>query len=305
VAGKLLSILACLIPLAAVVSSGWAEDLPAGGVELVDATGLQFRSARPPERLISLNPDLTENLIALGAGDRLVGVSDFCPLPDPGSAERLGGLRNPGLERIVSLRPDLVLATREGNSPETVSRLRSLGLPVLVFSESNDFSAYFSFLRELGAVLGREEAAAELAGELETLIEEVRSRGTAAPPPRVLVQIGVTPLVTAARDTLIGEMIELAGGRNIAAGLSPRYPAISRERVLAEDPEVIVVAAMGSEAEEAMTYWRRFPELRAVRNGRVFLLDPDTVCRLGPRLGEGLELLTLFITGRAAGGENR
>ncbi len=303
-AGKLLSISAWLVSLAVVASSGWAEDGSSGGIELVDATGFEFRAARPPERLVSLNPDLTENVIALGAGERLVGVSDFCPRPAPDSARRLGGLRNPGLERIVALLPDLVLATREGNSPETVSRLRSLGLPVLVFAESNLFSDYFSFLRGLGSVLGREEAAAGLTGELETLIEEVRSRVSAGSPPGVLIQIGVSPLITATRETLIGEMIEIAGGRNIAAGLSPRYPVISRERVLAEDPEVIVVAAMGSEAEEAMTFWRRFPELRAVGNGRVFLLDPDTVCRLGPRLGEGLELLSLFITGHPVRGES-
>ncbi len=266
----------------------------------VDATGFEVALDRPPARIVSLNPDLTENVIALGAGERLVGVSDFCPLP-PGDAfpERLGGLQNPGLERIAALRPDLVLATREGNSRETVSRLRGLGVEVFVFSESPDFAAYFSFLRDLGVILGRQEAAAALAGKMESTLEGVRARAPAGPPAPVFVQVGVRPLITASRSTLIGEMIEIAGGENIAAGLSSRYPVFSREQVLAADPEVIIVAAMGSEAEEAMTFWRRFGELRAVRNHRVFLLDPDTVCRLGPRLEEGLELIGLFLTGKS------
>ena len=268
----------------------------------VDATGFEIVLDRPPSRIVSLNPDLTENVIALGAGGRLVGVSDFCPLPSGTSPEKLGGLQNPGLERIVVLRPDLVLATREGNSPETVSRLRGLGLEVFVFSESPDFAAYFSFLKELGLLLGRSEAAAGLVGELKKTLEGVRDHSSSASPVPVFIQIGVQPLITASRATLIGEMIEIAGGENISVGLSSRYPVFSRERVLAEDPAVIIVAAMGSEAEEAMAYWRRFPELRAVKNRRVYLLDPDTVCRLGPRLGEGLELIRLFVTGSAGGG---
>lgn len=284
------------------LSGALAGAVVAGDGELVDATGLKFRKGCPSARIVSLNPDLTENVIALSAGERLVGVSDFCTLsPGQPVPERLGGLRNPGLERIVALSPDLVLATREGNSQETVTRLRGLGIAVFVFPESPDFAAYFIFLDRLGALLGREEAAATLVATLGEALEGVRARTGNGPPVSVFIQIGVQPLVTASRATLIGEMVEIAGGKNIAADLSSRYPIFSRERVLAEDPEVIIVAAMGSEAEEAMTFWRRFGELRAVRNRRVFLLDPDTVCRLGPRLGEGLELIELFLTGRAAG----
>lgn len=306
-AGKFLFISAWLVGFAAVAPSESEEVVGAGRQTLVDATGVEFRIDRIPERIISLNPDLTENVIALGAGERLVGVSDFCPLPPDVSPARLGGLQNPGLERIAALRPDLVLATREGNSPETVSRLRGLGVEVFVFSESPDFAAYFSFLRDLGVLLGRRKAAAALAGEMESTLEEVRARSAGGPPASVFVQVGVRPLITASRSTLIGEMIEIAGGENIAAGLSPRYPVFSREQVLAADPEVIIVAVMGGEAEEAMTFWRRFGELRAVRNHRVFLLDPDTVCHLGPRLEEGLELIELFLTGRSGeeAGEGR
>ncbi len=253
--------------------------------------------SKPPERIVSLNPDLTENVIALGAGGRLVGVSDFCPLPaDSDGVDRLGSLQNPGLERITTLAPDLVLATREGNSPETVRRLRDLGIKVTVFDEARNFTDYFSFLRRLGRILGREEAAARRIGELAAVVEQVRTDTSSRPPVSVFVQIGLQPLITASRQTLIGEMIELVGGENIAASLSPRYPVISREQVLLSDPAVIIIAAMGSEARWAVTSWERFPEMRAVKNRRVFSLDPDTVCRLGPRLEEGLKRIARFIS---------
>lgn len=296
--GNLLSTAVWLIVFAAVPPSGPPES--SADVEKapsIDATGVEYRLDRSPKRIVSLNPDLTENVIALGAGDRLVGVSDFCPLPPAGSAERLGGLQNPGLERIAALRPDLVLATREGNSPETVARLRGLGVAVYVFDEARDFAAYFSFLRELGVLLGREEAANGRIGEMEAAIGRVRSAPRPPEPVAVFVQIGLQPLVTASRGTLIGEMVEIAGGKNIAAAVSPRYPVFSREQVLLDDPEVIIVAAMGSEAAASAAFWERFPELRAVKNGRVYLLDPDTVCRLGPRLAEGLERIAELIAG--------
>ena len=259
------------------------------------ASGRTF--APPPARIISLNPDLTENVIALGAGDRLAGVSDFCPLPEsPGKVERLGGLQNPGMERIVDLAPDLVLATREGNSPETVRRLQDLGIEVSVFDGAKNVREYFAFLRRLGRILEREEAAERQISELAEVIGEVRAGAPSGGRIPVFLQIGHQPLITASRQTLIGEMIELAGGENIAAGLSPRYPVISREQVLLSDPAVIIIAAMGTEARSAVTYWERFPELRAVKNQRVFSLDPDTVCRLGPRLEEGLRRIAAFIS---------
>ena len=297
--GNLLFAAVWLIVSAAVPPSGVLEGSTVAGKALaVDAAGVEYRLDRSPERIVSLNPDLTENVIALGAGQRLVGVSDFCPLPPAGSAERLGGLQNPGLERIAALRPDLILATREGNSPETVARLRGLGMAVYVFDEARDFKAYFAFLRELGVLLGREEAAAGRIGEMEAAIGRVRSGRLPPAPVSVFVQIGLQPLITASRGTLIGEMVEIAGGKNIAAAVSARYPVFSREQVLIDDPEVIIVAAMGSEAAASSAFWERFPELRAVKKGRVYLLDPDTVCRLGPRLAEGLERIAGFLAGR-------
>ena len=259
---------------------------------VTDVTGEEFVFEKPPARIVSLNPDFTDNLFALGAGDRVVGVTDFCRYPAAsGKKASVGNLAQPNLEAIVSLKPDLVLATTGGNSPETVRGLRGLGLPVFVTGPSSTFQGYFDLLSRLGTLLNRKEAADALIGELRGEIERLRARAKKSPRVPVFFQVGVNPLISAGEGTLIDEMLEITGGKNIAAGSPLRYPILSLEKVLAEDPEVIVIAAMGSEAAGGRALWEKYPELRAVRNNRVFVVDQDLVCHLGPGLKEGLKKL--------------
>ncbi len=286
------------LPLLLVVSILWGEDIRATGEEIfiTDTTGERLSFKQSPRRIVSLNPDFTENVIALGAGARLVGITDFCRFQNGlTSPVRLGGLWQPNLEVIVTLKPDLVLATREGNNPGIVATLRSLMIPVFVSGHSSGFQDYFELLRQLGDILGREEEADRLIGEFTDRLHRVRLGAAELPPATVFLQIGVKPLVTINQDTLIGEMIEIAGGVNIAANLSSRYPSISRERVLAINPEVIIIVAMGSEAEEGVAFWEKFPELQAVKNQRIHVIDPDLICRLSPGLMEGIAKIESFI----------
>ena len=288
----------CILVLAAVIVRGQLCFSSDDKVTVTDSTGAMLSFTHPPQRIVSLNPDCTENVVALGAGGRLVGITDYCRFPDNLPApERVGGLWHPNLERIVVLRPDLVLATREGNNPEIISAIRNLSIPVYVSGQPAGFRDYFLFLRRLGSILDRESQAAALIEETASLIDRLREQSAGRPPQSVFFQVGTKPLITAGPDTLIGEMIEIAGGKNIAGDLSARYPAVSRERVLAEDPGVIIIAASGSEAEEGAAFWKSFPELAAVRQGRVFLIDPDHVCRLGPGLREGLLEIVSCISG--------
>lgn len=277
------------------------------GVTVTDATGTILRFLKPPGRIVSLNPDFTGNVIALGASERLVGITDFCRWQDnTPSPERIGGLWHPNLERIVALKPDLVLASREGNYPGTISTLRSLHIPVFVSGQSSGFQDYFELIRQLGHILGREKEAVRLIGKFTDRINRIRLASADMPPVAVFLQVGVKPLVTINKDTLIGEMIEIAGGDNLAADLSSRYPCISRERVLADNPEVIIVAAMGSEGEAGVMFWEKFPELRAVRERRVYVIDPDLICRLSLDLIEGLGKIESFIReSRGIGTEGR
>ncbi|HDL64263.1 MAG TPA: hypothetical protein ENH12_02605, partial [Proteobacteria bacterium] len=202
------------------------------GIVVVDSTGETLRFSKPPLTIVSLNPDFTGNIIALGVGDRLVGITDYCRYQDDLTApERLGGLWQPNLERIVALKPELVLATREGNNPGIISTLRRLDIPVFVSGQSSSFQNYFELLRKLGYILGREKEAGRLITEFKDRLNRIRHAASDRPLVTVFLQVGVKPLVTINKETLIGEMIEIAGGDNIAADLSSRYPSISRERV--------------------------------------------------------------------------
>ncbi|MFH1038433.1 MAG: helical backbone metal receptor [PVC group bacterium] len=267
-------------------------------IAVIDSTGTKLSFTQPPERIVSLNPDFTENAAALGAAGHLVGITDYCRWPEKAAApKRVGGLWHPNLERIVALRPDLVLATREGNDPETVAAIRGLSISVYVAGPPAGFNDYFAFLGQLGLILDREAEAGTLIASMTSLIDRLRAEAAGRPRKTVFFQIGMRPLITAGKGTLINEMIDIAGGKNIAGDLSVRYPAFSRERVLAADPGVIIIAAAGSEAEEGTAFWKTFPELRAVRSGRVFAVNPDDVCRLGPGLMEGLKQIAACIRG--------
>jgi len=267
------------------------------GIVVVDSTGETLRFSSPPHTIVSLNPDFTGNIIALGVGDRLVGITNYCRYQDNlATPERLGGLWQPNLERIVALNPELVLATREGNNPGIISTLRRLEIPVFVSGQSSSFQGYFELLRQLGYILGREKEAGRLIDEFKNRLNRIRLASAGLPPVTVFLQVGVKPLVTINKETLIGEMIKIAGGDNIAADLFSRYPSISRERVLADDPEVIIIAAMGSEAEAGVAFWEKFPELQAVQNQRIYVIDPDLVCRLSPGLMDGISKIESFVS---------
>lgn len=204
-----------LVILVLMVLITWPGGLALAGEGrvVVDVTGERLRFSNPPLTIVSLNPDFTGNVIALGAGDRLVGITDYCWYQDDiNTPERLGGLWQPNLERIVALKPDLVLATREGNNPGIISTLRRLKIPVFVSGQSSCFQDYFELLQQLGYILGREKRVGRLIDEFKDRINRIRLASADLVPVTVFLQVGVKPLVTINQETLIGEMIEIVGG---------------------------------------------------------------------------------------------
>lgn len=259
---------------------------------LADATGEMVAFTEAPRRIVSLNPDFTENLFALGAGDRIAGVTAFCDYPPAAAGKKkVGDLWTPNLEEILLLAPDLVLATQEGNRPQAVKALRELKLKVFVSPPARSVDGYLRNLSELARIVGAAEQGEELAARLRAEIGRARGRSAGRKRPRVFFQLGRSPLVTAARETIIGDLIEIAGGENIAAASPLRYPSFSREQVIADDPDIVIVALEKREAEIGRREWAEFASLSAAKSGRIFTLDPDLVSRSGPRLVEGLRAL--------------
>jgi iron complex transport system substrate-binding protein len=250
-----------------------------------------------PERLVSLAPSITEIVFALGEGHRLKGVTQHCDFPpEAGSLPKIGSYVHPDLERIVALKPDLCLGTRDGNPREVAEELEALKIPVYTVN-AKDLDTVMNTLLEIGRLLHAEQRAQTLVREMRARIEEVKSRvAKTVERPTVFFQIGLVPIVSVGGHTFIDELITTAGGRNLAAGSTP-YPRFSREQVVALEPEVIIITSMtrGQKFEPVRDEWNQWSSLPAVRNHHVYIVESNLFDRPSPRLVEALEFLARLI----------
>ena len=262
-----------------------------------DQLGREVILPDDPGRVISLAPSITEIVFALGKGDRLKGVTQHCDFPAAvQSLPRVGSFVHPDLERIVALKPDLCIATRDGNPQDVIAKLEALKIPVYVVNPK-DLNTVVDTVVEIGQLLNASQRGQDLAHDLRARIERVKSRvAEAQQRPRVFFQIGIVPIVSAGTSTFIHELITTAGGHNLAEGPTP-YPRFSREQVLALQPEVIIITSMtrGQAFEPVRAEWNQWGSLPAVRNQRVFIVDSNLFDRPTPRLIEGLEILARLI----------
>jgi len=250
-----------------------------------------------PQRVISLAPSITEIVYALEQGNRLKGVTRHSDYPrEATKLPRIGSYVRLDIERIVALNPDLCIATKDGNPKAIIDRLESLKIPVYVVNPHN-LDTILETILEIGTILNAGDRAKTLTTHMRTRIQRVKSRvAQVSYRPRVFFQIGISPIVSAGTDTFIHELIELAGGINLAKGRLA-YPRFSREQVLALEPEVFIITSMARQAvfEQVKAEWHRWPNIPAVRDERIFLVDSDLFDRPSPRLVSGLELLTRLI----------
>jgi iron complex transport system substrate-binding protein len=267
---------------------------PAGAESFVDAVGREVEVKGVPVRIVSLAPNLTEILFALGLGEQVAGVTTFCDWPEEAKEKpRVGGFINPSLEAIVALDPDLVVATADGNRRRDVEALETLGLAVFVV-DTKSFGEIEETILTVGRVTGQEKEALALTEEMSRRLRHVRESVGDRPLTTVFVALDRNPLITAGKGTFVDELVTLAGGRNIVADSPVKYPVYSMEQLLAADPEVIVGAA-GRPAEsqgEAAARWRELPGgsgLGAVREEKVYELGEGDFFRPGPRIIGSLE----------------
>jgi iron complex transport system substrate-binding protein len=262
-------------------------------VHAVDDAGATIELARPATRIVSLAPHLTEQLYEVGAGDLVVGTTDFADYPPAAqSIPRVGRAHSVDLERIAALKPDLVLIWGSGFPPTTIDAIRRLGVPVFV-SEPRTLADIASSLRRLGALTGRDGEPASAA--FESKVAAQRALYSARRPVRVFYQVWASPLMTLSNRHVIGEAIALCGGRNVFADLVPIAPQVSVEAVLAADPEVIVTAEAGGRPTDALAVWQRYPSLTATRHRQFVTLDADRINRHGPRLADEIAVLCAAI----------
>lgn len=250
-----------------------------------------------PQRVISLAPSITEIIYALEQANRLKGVTRYSDFPiEATKLPKIGSYVRLDLERIVALNPDLCIAIKDGNPKEIIDRLESLKIPVYVVNPRN-LNTVLATVTEIGRILNADDKAEALLTLLHNRIHRVKTLiSDDTYRPGVFFQIGISPIVSVGTDTFLHELIELAGGKNLADGKTP-YPRFSREQVLALSPEIFIVTSMARQAvfEQVKAEWRRWPSMPAVRNERIFLVDSNLFDRPSPRLVDGLELLIKLI----------
>lgn len=247
----------------------------------------------PPGRIVSLIPSITEILFAIGAGDRVVGCTIYCTQPPEGVATkvRVGGEKNPKLELIRDLGADLVIANVEENVREHVETLRAWGIPVHV-TYPRTVADGIRLVGELGALLEAGPRARELEAELRARHDLVRAAAAGRRPRRVFCPIWRRPYMTINRDTYIHDMLAVAGGENVFADRTKRYPEITLDEVATSAAEVILLPDEPYRFRRAhQADFAPYADLPAVRDGRIHLVDGKLLSWYGPRIAEALQVL--------------
>lgn len=263
---------------------------PAFPLTVTDDAGRTVTLAAAPHRIASVAPSNTEILFAVGAGDRVVAVDRFSDFPpEAKTRESLGSYVNPDLEKLVASAPDLVIATNV-HTKALVPQLEQRGIAVVVL-EPKDLDGVLERITLVGRVTGNAEQAERVVRDLRERVEAVAAKVRGAKPPSVFFEID-PKLYTAGPGTFIDDLIGRAGGANVAADATTKYPQLSSETVVLKDPQVIVLAddsaGVKPDAVRARPGWQ---EIAAVRTGRIVTIHPDLTNRPGPRLVDGLELL--------------
>jgi len=269
--------------------------LIAGSV--TDQIGRTLVVPENPTRVIALAPSITEIIYDLGQEKRLVGVTQYSTYPSEAELlPRVGSYVRLDIEKIVALKPDLCLATKDGNPKHIVDKIVSLGIPVYVINPQN-IQQIMDTITRLGSLLHAEQTAAALVSDMEKRIGQVQARVKNMPDrPRVFFQIDAEPLFSAGTDTFIHELIELAGGINTTAG-EVSYPRYSWEDIIVLQPEIVLISSMagGLAPEYLLNSWKKWNLLSAVKNDQIFVVDAELFDRPTPRLVNGLEVIAAII----------
>ena len=268
-------------------------------VTVQDDTGRSVTLPQPATRIVSLAPHLTEQLFAIGAGEKIVGAVDYSDYPEAARAiPRVGGYSRLDLERILALKPDLVVGWQSGNDVRAIERLQALGL-VVYLSEPRRLPDIADGMARLGILVGVADLAAEQAETFRQRLEALRQQNRGQKERSVFYQIWNRPLMTVSGQHLINDVITLCHGRNIFAGVDTLTPTVSVEAVLAADPEVIVASGMGKERPEWLDDWKKWPQLQAVKDEQLYVIDPNIIQRATPRLLLGAEQMCRFLRNKA------
>jgi iron complex transport system substrate-binding protein len=263
-------------------------------IKICDQMGREISIEKTPERIVSLSPSNTEILFALGLENKVVGVTNYCDHPEEAKRkEKIGNFAEPNLEKIVSLEPDLVLAT--SMHEKQVTQLDKLGIPTLVL-EPKGMSDMLSSIELIGKATGSEDKALSLVTSLKERIDTIEEKVKDIPEdkkPLVYYELWPTPITTTGPGTFVDDLINRAGGRNIAADAKKAYPEYSQEVIIKRNPDIIIFSHHGAsqQSEEDIKARKGWESVNAIKNDKVFYVNENIVQRPTPRLVDGLEAI--------------
>jgi len=295
---KLLIPLLVLTTLFLISSIGLAQDFP---LTVTDDLDQEIVMNEKPEKIISISPNMTEVLFAIGAGENVIGVTTFANYPQEATkVDKIGTITEPNIEKIISMEPDLVIASSV-NKKETVERLRELGINVAGF-EAVSVNKAIENIKRIATVTGYQEKGDKITAEMYIKIAEIRNlvdeKLKINERPKVFYEIWNDPLFTAGANNFIDDLIHMAGGFNIGRLAEGSWPQYNLEKLLIENPDVYVSTPHSADMEiskEQIKNRERFQPISAIQNDRVYILDQDIINRPSPRLVQGLALLTKAI----------
>ena len=278
------ALLVCLLAFAACKSApaGFGET-PAR--EMTDDLGRKVKVPQKIERAVSLAPNLTENIFAIGAGERLVGVTTFCNYPpEAEKIRKIGDTMTPNMETIIALKPEIVFVSTASQIESFTKILERQNITVFV-TNPTDLEGVYRNLYQLGEIFGTEDETRRKIDEMRRRVADVEARTATAADVKVFVQISREPLFTIGRDSFLTEILSRAGGASVTASEPTAYPRFSKETAFVSQPEAIIL----SESEDNPEPNEVFKDSPAVKNRRIFKVDADLLSRPSPRIVDALE----------------
>lgn len=259
----------------------------AAQIEVRDDRGVNVRLAQRATRIVSLAPHVTEMLFAVGAGAQVVAVSAHSDYPpEARGLPVVAGFADLDPERVLAFKPDLAVGWISGSRARALERIENAGVATYL-TEPKYTADVERALAHLGLLTGREAQGRKAAQEFRARMDRLRAQYSTRPPVKVVVQLTVRPILSLSSRHFFSELLEICGGRNIAGDSAAAAPVLDPERVLASAPEVILYSSKDPVPDEARRFWKRYPQIPAVRAGHLYGLDDDLVFRPGPRLAVG------------------
>ena len=257
--------------------------------ELIDDAGRRVSVPAHVDRVISLAPNLTEIVFAVGGGAQLVGRTSYCDFPaEAKSVAEVGDTLHPSLERVIALKPQVVLISTASQLEVFTQQLQNQNIAVFV-TDPHDLNGVFRSIEQVGEILGRKEHAATLVQTLRQRADAVEQAVKQKQPVRVFYQLSAEPLYTAGHDSFVTDLMRRAGAMSVTADLPGAWPKYSSESALAARPDAIILPTGGSMGSGNSTVTEALRKSPAVLQGRVYKINDDHLVRPGPRAIDGLE----------------